>query len=118
MIVGLVGERCCHGRSFLGCTFVICLLAFHLLILSQSHLITRKPADICVGFRVTIFHCSHWQTTALSKAFPSYVIPPCRAVPFVVVRHHRLGDDYWAAIVSTRLHCAVQVWRRILCGNS
>ena len=51
-----------------------------------------------VEFRVTIFHCPHWQTTALSKVFPSYVIPPCRAVPFVVVRHHRLGDDYWAAI--------------------
>ena len=32
------------------------------------------------------------------KCFPSYVIPPYRAVSFVVVRHHRLGDDYWAAI--------------------
>ena len=32
------------------------------------------------------------------KRFPSYVIPPYRAVSFVVVRHHRLGDDYWAAI--------------------
>ena len=42
-------------------------------------------------FRVTVFHCP--QIPALSKAFPSY-----RAVSFVVVRHHRLGDDYWAAI--------------------
>ena len=32
------------------------------------------------------------------KRFPSYVIPPYRAVSFVVVRHHRLGDNYWAAI--------------------
>ena len=32
------------------------------------------------------------------KRFPSYVIPPYRAVSFVVVRHHRLGGDYWAAI--------------------
>ena len=32
------------------------------------------------------------------KTFPSYVIPPYRVVSFVVVRHHRLGDDYWAAI--------------------
>ena len=32
------------------------------------------------------------------KRFPSYVIPSYRAVSFVVVRHHRLGDDYWAAI--------------------
>ena len=32
------------------------------------------------------------------KRFPSYVIPPYRAVSFVVVRHHRLGDDYFAAI--------------------
>ena len=55
-----------------------------------------------VEFRVTIFHCPHWQTTALSKAFPSYVIPPYRAVSFVVVRHHRLVHDYWV-VVSYRL---------------
>ena len=35
---------------------------------------------------------------ALSKAFPSYVIPLYWVVSFVVVRHHRLGHDYWAAI--------------------
>ena len=35
---------------------------------------------------------------ALSKVFPSYVIPPYRAVSFVVVRHHWLCHDYWAAI--------------------
>ena len=49
-----------------------------------------------VEFHATVFHCS--QIPALSKAFPSYVIPPYRAVSFVVVRHHRLADDYWAAI--------------------
>ena len=56
-----------------------------------------SPA-VSVEFRVTIFHSPHWQTMALTKAFPSYVISPYRAIPFVVVRHHRLGDDYWAAI--------------------
>ena len=30
---------------------------------------------------------------------PYYVIPPYRAVSFVVVRHHWLGDDYWAVIL-------------------
>ena len=51
---------------------------------------------LTVEFRVTVFHCP--QIPALSKAFPSYVIPPYKVVSFVVVRHHRLGDDYWAAI--------------------
>jgi len=33
------------------------------------------------------------------KRLPSYVISSYRAVSFVVVvRHHRLGDNYWAAI--------------------
>jgi len=49
-----------------------------------------------VKFCVTVFHCPH--TTALSKAFPSYVIALYWGVSFVGVRHHRLGDDYWAAI--------------------
>ena len=30
--------------------------------------------------------------------FPFYVIALYRAEGFVVARHHRLGDDYWAAI--------------------
>ena len=51
-----------------------------------------------VEFRVTIFHCPHWQTTALSKAFPSYAILLYRAVSFVVVRLHSLVHDYWVAI--------------------
>jgi len=49
-----------------------------------------------VKFRVTVFHCPH--IIALSKAFPSYVITLYWVVSFVVVRHHWLGDDYWAAI--------------------
>jgi len=33
------------------------------------------------------------------KRLPSYIIPSYRVVSFVVVmRHHRLGDNYWAAI--------------------
>ena len=52
-----------------------------------------------VEFRVTIFHYPHLQRKALSKAFPSYVIPAYRAVSFVVVRHRRLVHDYWAAIL-------------------
>ena len=32
------------------------------------------------------------------KRSPSYVIRPYKAVSFVVVRHHWLGDNYWAAI--------------------
>ena len=58
--------------------------------------------ELNAEFRVTIFHCLHWQTTTLSKAFPSYAILPYRAVSFVVVRHHRLVHDCWAA-VSYRL---------------
>ena len=55
--------------------------------------------ELNAEFRVTIFHCPHWQTTALSKAFPSYAILAYTAVSFVVVmRHHRLVHDYWAAI--------------------
>ena len=54
---------------------------------------------LSVEFRATIFHCPHWQTTALSKAFPSYIIPFYWVVPFMgVVRHHRLGHDHWVAI--------------------
>jgi len=52
----------------------------------------------CVEFHITIFHCPQWRTTALSKVFSSYVIPPYRAASFVVLRHHWLGDNYWAAI--------------------
>ena len=49
-----------------------------------------------VEFRVTIFHCP--QTTALSKAFLFYVTLFYSVVSFMVVRHCRLGLDYWAAI--------------------
>ena len=49
-----------------------------------------------VEFCVTVFHCPH--TTALSKAFPSYVIALYQVLSFVLLRHHQLGDDYWAAI--------------------
>jgi len=49
-----------------------------------------------VKFCITVFHCPH--TTALSKVFASYVIGLYWVVSFVVVRHHQLGDDYWAAI--------------------
>ena len=55
-----------------------------------------KECICTVKFRVTVFHCPH--TAALSKAFPSYVIELYWVVSFVVVRHHRLGEDYWAAI--------------------
>ena len=56
-----------------------------------------------VEFRVTIFHCPHWQTTALPKAFRSYIIPFYWVLSSMgVVRHHWLGHDYWAAI-SCRL---------------
>ena len=58
--------------------------------------IPHLEVEVFVEFHATVFHCS--QIPALSKAFPSYVIPPYRAVSFVVVRHHRLADDYWAAI--------------------
>jgi len=51
-----------------------------------------------VEFHITIFHCPQWRTTALSKACSSYVILPYRAGSFVVLRHHWLGDNYWAAI--------------------
>ena len=44
------------------------------------------------------------------KRFPSYVIPPYRTVSFVVVRHHRLGDDYWAAISYRLGFIALQVF--------
>ena len=54
--------------------------------------------ELSAEFRVIIFHCPHWQTIALSKAFPSYAILPYRAAPSVAVRHHRLVHDYWAAI--------------------
>ena len=75
-----------------------------------------------VGFHVNTFHSPHWHTMALSKVFPSYVIPPCRAVSFVVVRHRETSPVGWwllgGYLVSARLHCVLQVWRRILCGNS
>jgi len=67
-----------------------------------------------LNFWLFVFHCP--QTTALSKAFLSYVIPLYWVVSCAVVRHHRLGHDYWAAI-SSRLHCALPVWRRTLSGN-
>ena len=50
-----------------------------------------QTSTACVEFRVTVFH--YPQIPALSN-----IIPPYRAVSFVVVRHHRLGDDYRAAI--------------------
>jgi len=66
---------------------------------------------------VWIFHCP--QTTALSKAFLSYIIALYWVASFVVVRHHQLGLDYWAAIfVSARLYCALQIWRRTLSWNT
>ena len=49
-----------------------------------------------VEFCVTIFHCP--ETTALSKAFPFYVISFYWVVSFMVVRHCWLSLDYRAAI--------------------
>jgi len=74
---------------------------------------------LCVEFLIIVwaFHCP--QTTALSKAFLSYIIALYWVASFVVVRHHQLGLDYWAAIfVSARLYCALQVWRRTLSWNT
>ena len=53
-------------------------------------------ANVCVKFCVTVFHCP--QTTALSKAFPYYIIALYWVVSFMVVRPGWLGHDYWAAI--------------------
>jgi len=50
-----------------------------------------------LNFCLFVFHCP--ETTALSKAFISYIIQLYWVVSFVVVRHHRLGYDYWAAIL-------------------
>ena len=58
----------------------------------ERNLILKVPVE----FLIIVFHCP--QTTALSKAFLSYVIALYRAEDIVVVRHHSLGDDYWAAI--------------------
>ena len=49
-----------------------------------------------VEFLVSIFYCS--QTTALSQAFPPYIIPFCVVISHVVVRHGWLILGYTGAI--------------------
>jgi len=54
------------------------------------------PSGFSVEFLVIVFHCP--QTTALSRAFLSYVISSYWVVSYIVVRHGWLVLDYTAAI--------------------
>ena len=68
-------------------------LADHMCIAHHAEVILPTVhVELCV----TVFNCSH--PTAFSKAFPFYVITLYWVVSFVVMRHHWLGDNYWAAI--------------------
>ena len=57
---------------------------------------STRISIVFVEFLVIVFHCP--QTTALSDAFHSYIIPSYWVESLVVVRHRRLGLGYLAAI--------------------
>ena len=56
----------------------------------------KKVNPLFVEFLIIVFHCP--QTTALSHTFLSYIVLSYWVTSYVVVRHRRLGLDYWAAI--------------------
>ena len=65
-----------------------------------------------VEFRVIIFHCPHWRTTALSKAFS--FLCHCSVLGCSLYGGETSPVRSW---LLGWLHCALQVWRRILARN-